>query len=139
MSEPPPSHPVSTAGPVHLIGSGLLGASIGLALTRAGVPVTLEDASPAAAALARDVGAGDLVTPGEEGRAEVRVVVVAVPPDVTADVVVAALQRFPDAVVTDVASVKTIVLREALGGGRGGHDQPGRPRAVRRVAPHGGA
>ena len=30
----------------------------------------------------------------------------------TADVVVAALQRFPDAVVTDVASVKTIVLRE---------------------------
>ena len=112
MSEPPSSHPVSTAGPVHLIGSGLLGASIGLALTRAGVPVTLEDASPAAAALARDVGAGDLVTPGEEGRAEVRVVVVAVPPVVTADVVVAALQRFPDAVVTDVASVKTIVLRE---------------------------
>ncbi|MBN8881580.1 MAG: prephenate dehydrogenase, partial [Salana multivorans] len=61
MSEPPASRPVehavSTAGPVHVVGSGLLGASIGLGLARAGVEVTLEDASPAAAALARDVGA----------------------------------------------------------------------------------
>lgn len=92
---------------MHVVGSGLLGASIGLALTRAGVAVTLEDASPAAAALARDVGAGEL----GDGVGAV-VVVVAVPPDVTADVVQAALRNHPGAVVTDVASVKAIVLRE---------------------------
>ncbi|ROR93491.1 prephenate dehydrogenase [Salana multivorans] len=119
MSEPPASRPVehavSTAGPVHVVGSGLLGASIGLALARAGVEVTLEDASPAAAALARDVGAGQL-GPGRDAR----VVVVAVPPDVAADVVVTTLREHPDAVVTDVASVKAVVLGEVEAAARDG-------------------
>ena len=33
---------------VHIVGCGLLGTSLGLALTQRGVTVTLEDASPAA-------------------------------------------------------------------------------------------
>ncbi|MCG5106655.1 prephenate dehydrogenase, partial [Candidatus Saccharibacteria bacterium] len=44
--------------PVLIIGAGLLGASIGLALSRAGVQVWLEDSSPTGLELACDLGAG---------------------------------------------------------------------------------
>lgn len=98
-----------TAGPVRIVGTGLLGTSVGLALSAAGVPVQLEDRSPSALALARDLGAGDLVT-GDS--AQPRLVVVATPPDVTAEVVGTALRAFPAAVVTDVASVKSIIISE---------------------------
>ena len=49
---------VSTVGPVLVIGSGLLGASLGLALRAGGVTVYLEDSSPTSLRLASDVGAG---------------------------------------------------------------------------------
>ena len=45
---------------VHVVGAGLLGTSAGLALTRAGCAVTLEDTSPTAGRLAADMGAGTL-------------------------------------------------------------------------------
>lgn len=48
---------------VHVIGSGLIGSSLGLALSRCGVHVTLEDISSTNAALARDLGAGALSEP----------------------------------------------------------------------------
>ena len=97
----------SALPPVHVIGTGLIGASIGLALTAAGAEVTLEDQSETSVSLARDLGAGRIsadVAPG--------VVVVAAPPDVTPRLVVAALQRWPEAVVTDVASVKQVILAD---------------------------
>jgi prephenate dehydrogenase len=90
-------------GPVRIVGAGLLGASIGLGLREHGVDVVLDDASPAALALAVDYGAGRRSTPDDRPE----LVVVAVPPDVTADVVARELAAFPDAVVTDVASVKS--------------------------------
>lgn len=90
-------------GPVHIIGAGLLGASIGLGLRAAGVDVTIEDISPTSAALAADYGAGRIRTAEDP---EPALVVIATPPDVTANVVEAALLTYPDAVVTDVASVK---------------------------------
>ena len=46
------------AGPVLIIGSGLLGASLGLRLRLRDITVYLEDSSPLATALARDLGAG---------------------------------------------------------------------------------
>ena len=100
---------LATSGPVLVIGTGLLGTSIGLALHTAGVPVQLQDASPSAQALARDLGAGELLA---EGLPEPSLVVVAVPPDVAAQTVVDALRRYPTAVVTDVASVKSIIADE---------------------------
>ncbi|UFU04457.1 prephenate dehydrogenase [Ruania suaedae] len=100
--------PTATAGPVHIVGTGLLGTSIGLALSVRGVEVTLADTSPSMLALARDLGAGTI--PAHPPMPQL--VVVAVPPDVTSEEVAAALRRFPDAVVTDVASVKSVLLRE---------------------------
>jgi prephenate dehydrogenase len=124
---------LATTGPVKVVGTGLLGASIGLALGAHGVAVQLEDASPAALALARDMGAGE---PATADSAEPTLVVVATPPDVTADVVLRELRRHPGAVVTDVASVKRIVADEVAGragadGERyvGSHPMAGRERS----------
>jgi prephenate dehydrogenase len=94
-------------GTVRIVGAGLLGASIGHALAALGVDVALDDTSPAQLRLAIDYGAG------RAARADDRpaLVIVAVPPDVTADVIERELTAFPDAVVTDVASVKLEPLR----------------------------
>jgi prephenate dehydrogenase len=123
---------IATVGPVRIVGTGLLGASVGLALTQHGVDVQLEDPSRTALALARDVGAGTPVGPGSTAPA---LVVVAAPPDVTADAVRAALAAHPDAVVTDVASVKGYVLAELRASGAdlsryvGSHPMAGRERS----------
>ena len=92
---------------VRILGTGLIGASLGMALSRAGFQVSLDDPSPTAAALARDLGAGVLAC---DTAAVPNLVVVAAPPDVVADVIAAELSRWPDAVVTDTASVKGAVL-----------------------------
>ena len=80
-----------TSGTVRVVGAGLLGSSIGHALRNLGVDVVLADASPAQLRLAIDYGAGRAAQP-EDAPA---LVVVAVPPDVTADVIEAELSRFP--------------------------------------------
>lgn len=90
------------SGTVRVVGAGLLGASVGHALRAKGVDVALTDASPAQLRLAVDYGAGRFADDADEPV----LIVVAVPPDVTADVIAAELERFPRAVVTDVASVK---------------------------------
>ncbi|WP_342384231.1 prephenate dehydrogenase [Agrococcus sp. KRD186] len=95
-------------GPVRIVGTGLLGTSIGLGLAARGVEVQLHDASPTAMRLAADYGAGRVAEPGDAPE----LIVVAVPPDVTAQVVAAELEAFPDAVVTDVASVKAVPLAQ---------------------------
>lgn len=107
-----------TARRVRVVGTGLIGTSIGLALRAAGEQVTLADPSPTAAALARDLGAGGIAGPGDDAP---DVVVVAAPPDVAADVIVEELLAWPGATVTDVASVKAAVLARcaALLDGRG--------------------
>ncbi|CAN5150897.1 prephenate dehydrogenase [soil metagenome] len=122
---------VATRGPVRVVGTGLLGASVGLGLTTRGVEVVLHDPSRTALALAREVGAGRPAAPDD---APPTLVVVAAPPDVTADVVLAELAAHPDAIVTDVASVKGTVLAELRAAGAdltryvGSHPMAGRER-----------
>ena len=99
-----------TNGLVRIVGSGLLGTSIGLALTKLGVSVSLSDSSPATARLAADYGAGSLAQPDEAPG----LVIVCVPPDVTAAVVSQELRTYPNALVTDVASVKGSIVQELL-------------------------
>jgi prephenate dehydrogenase len=119
-----------TKGQVHIIGAGLLGTSIGLSLRNIGVDVSLEDSSPAVQSLAADFGAGRNLNPADE----VSLVVVCVPPDVTASTVITALERFPKAVVTDVASVKAAILEEVVSGSShakryvGSHPMAGREK-----------
>ena len=96
-----------TSGTVRIVGAGLLGSSIGHALGKLGVDVALADASPAQLRLAVDYGAGRTARDDDDPA----LVVVAVPPDVTADVVERELTTHPRAVVTDVASIKLEPLR----------------------------
>jgi prephenate dehydrogenase len=93
-------------GQVRVVGAGLLGASVGLGLRARGVDVLLADASPANLSLAIDYGAGRAST----SDADPVLVVVCVPPDLTASVVAAELAAYPNALVTDVASVKVAAL-----------------------------
>lgn len=95
-------------GQVHVVGVGLLGASVGLGLRARGVDVTLADVSRSQLHLALDYGAGRLPVDADAPA----LVVVCVPPDLTASVVAAELAAHPEAVVTDVASVKAAVLAE---------------------------
>ena len=100
-------------GPVRVVGAGLLGTSVGLGLRSRGLDVILADASPTHVAIAVDLGAGRPAGPDDAPQ----LVVVAVPPDVTATVVANELGAFPDAIVTDVASVKAPIVAAAVAAG----------------------
>jgi len=122
---------VALSGPVRVIGTGLLGTSIGLALRRHDVDVLLEDRSAENERIASGLGAGRVAR-----GADAQLVVVAVPPDDLAEVIGAALLGSA-AVVTDVGSVKSAPLRrvgERVSAARlrryvGGHPMAGSERS----------
>ena len=88
-------------GPVLVVGAGLLGTSIALALRREGVDVALRDISEENLRIASGLGAVNV----DAAAVRPQLVVVAVPPDHLAEQVAAALTG-TDAVVTDVGSIK---------------------------------
>lgn len=128
---------VTDPGNVLIIGSGLMGASIGLALQRTGVSVQLTDTDPGRLATAVELRAGSPLD--DDFRPDL--VVVCVPPHATAAVLHDAASRYPAAVLTDIASVKGPILIEARERGVpaerlvGGHPMAGReltgPHAAR--------
>ena len=121
---------VKTRGTVRVVGAGLLGTSIGLALTKAGVDVVIETQSAASLALALEYGAGRAAQPTDAPN----LIIVCVPPDLTAQIVARELAGFPGAFVTDVASVKAEILEQLRETGSdltryvGGHPMAGRER-----------
>jgi prephenate dehydrogenase len=96
---------------VAVIGTGLIGTSIALALREQGSAVWLADSDPAAARLAADLGAGELL-PGEPA-APVDVAVIAVPPADVAAALAAAQARQLARCYTDAASVKQLPVMQA--------------------------
>jgi prephenate dehydrogenase len=97
-------------GPVVVVGAGLLGTSVGLALRSRGIRVLLDDLEPQHLRTATGLGAGAPASAHPEEVGTAQLVVVAVPPDHVADAVVRAL-RGTSATVTDVGSVKSAPLR----------------------------
>jgi prephenate dehydrogenase len=98
----------SSSPPVAVVvGTGLIGASIGCALTAAGYRVHLQDRQTSHARVAAGLGAGTVEPPDP---AQVGLVVAAVPPGAIAGVVVESLETYRGATVTDVGSVKAGVL-----------------------------
>jgi prephenate dehydrogenase len=124
------THTRPTPPQVHIVGAGLIGASIGLGLSAEGWPVTIEDADPRVEKTARGIGAGLAL----EADTEPDLVVIAVPPAVAADEVVAALHKWPSAVVTDVASVKGPLAAAVEAAGLGDRYVGSHPMAGREIS-----
>jgi len=122
-------------GSAVVIGTGLIGTSIALALSEQGVRVWLTDHDPAAARLAADIGAGTVLPdplgapepaqatpaagappgrgPREQDGPWADLAVLAVPPAAVAPSLAAAQARHLARWYTDVASVKALPLHQA--------------------------
>lgn len=113
---------------VLIVGTGLIGTSVGLALVKAGHQVWLQDQSDRHVAEAAGMGAGSAGSPAGEPD----VVVLAVPPASVAAVIRTLQQLYVHSTFTDVCSVKSqpVADVEALGevASRfvGGHPMAGR-------------
>jgi prephenate dehydrogenase len=115
-------------GPVLIVGTGLIGTSVALALRRAECDVLLSDVDEQNVRIAQAAGAGRPVDEADRPT----IVVVAVPPRFAGEVLASASLRYPEATITDVSSVKRRVLEDALVRGAdaarlvGGHPMAGR-------------
>ena len=116
---------------VLVVGTGLVGTSVALAVRRKGAVVHLVDRDPAVAHTAAQLGAGTAGWPATDPD----LVVVGAPPEAVGDVVADVQRRFPTSVVTDVASVKVLPQRAVtaaggdLGAYVGSHPLAGRERS----------
>lgn len=108
MTAPPAPRPEAAIRSALVVGSGLIGTSVALALGRHGVMVHLTDRDPVAVRRAADLGAGTPDPPAHQ----VDLAVVAVAPSATAEVVAGLLAGNVAATVVDTAGVKAAVLRE---------------------------
>jgi len=128
MTSPPdPASPTDRSGPPRaaVVGTGLIGGSIGLALRARGWHVTGRDLDPARADRAKAIGALDVV--GADPRAAVTFVATPVGAVVGEATALLGLREAPaDAVVTDVAGVKApVTSRLAHPRFVGGHPMAG--------------
>ena len=93
---------------VRIVGAGLIGTSIALALRATGVTVTLCDSDSRAEALARDLMGGD----NGEGSSVEDLCIIATPPDVIAEVIQGEISRNSRLRVMDISSIKTKPLQD---------------------------
>jgi prephenate dehydrogenase len=107
----PEAGPVPAA--VVVIGTGLIGTSAALALRARGARVWLSDRDLAAAQLAVDMGAGELLPDAGPPGGPADVAILAVPPAAVAPELAAAQARGLAGCYTDVASVKELPLSRA--------------------------
>jgi prephenate dehydrogenase len=96
-----------------VIGAGLIGTSVALALRGHGASVWLSDRDPAAAQLAADIGAGQVLPAGGPPAGPADIAVLAVPPAAVPAELAAAQARGLARCYTDVASVKRLPLQGA--------------------------
>ena len=117
---------------VLVVGTGLIGTSVALALRERGLQVWLSDADPSAAALAAGLGAGTVVPDLREAKGLAEVAVLAMPPEAVAETLSLAQENAVAQVYTDVASVKALpaARARALGCDLGSY-VPGHPLAGR--------
>jgi prephenate dehydrogenase len=98
---------------IVVIGTGLIGTSVALAMRERGRPVWLADRDPAAARLAAEIGAGTVLPAGGVPGGQADLAVLAVPPDAVAPALADAQARRLARWYTDVASVKARPLAQA--------------------------
>ncbi|MFC9974142.1 prephenate dehydrogenase [Spirillospora sp. NPDC127200] len=128
-------------GRVIIVGTGLIGTSIALALRERGAEVLLADRDQSALAVAVELGAGEALPEGPLDE-PADLAVLAVPPAAVALTLMDAQKRGLAAAYTDVASVKALPLAQAaelgcdLGTFVAGHPLAGRERSGPAAARH---
>jgi prephenate dehydrogenase len=105
---------MTTTEHVAVVGTGLIGTSIALAAARTGSMVSSWDADEAVGRRAAEIAASRPAASLGEAVEDADIVVVATPIPIIASLVAACLASSPGAVVTDVGSVKTALVREAI-------------------------
>ena len=115
MTDDPPGGGPPAGGPrrIAVIGTGLIGTSIALAMRARGGQVWLADRDPAAAQLAAEIGAGTVLPPVGIPGGQADLAVLAVPPEAVAPVLADAQGRGLARWYTDVGSVKGHALAQA--------------------------
>jgi len=103
----------SSSARVLIIGAGLIGTSVALALREQGAEVWLSDQDPATSRLAADLGAGTVVPDLRDAKGVADVAVLAMPPVHVASALAHAQDCAVADVYTDVASVKVLPARLA--------------------------
>ena len=118
---------------VRIVGSGLIGTSIGLGLVQHGISVEMIDSDSSAQALAQDlIGGVEVVNP--------ELVVLAVPTSAQSQVITAELSINPHSTFMDVGSVKNEVVRKVQTfSGLSTHFLPTHPMAGREIGGAGSA
>jgi prephenate dehydrogenase len=92
---------------VRVVGAGLIGTSIALALKSAGIHISFQDSDPRAERLARDLlGESSAQSRGDVPEIE-DLCIIATPPDALIQVITAEMQRNPELRVMDISSIKT--------------------------------
>ena len=104
---------MTAPGRVLVVGTGLIGTSIALALRSKGADVFLSDFDPAVARLAADLGAGVVVPDLRDAKGIADVAVLAMPPAYVGPELLSAQDYAVADVYTDVASVKVLPVAQA--------------------------
>lgn len=118
---------------VRIVGAGLIGTSIGLALVQHGVSVEMIDSDPASQSLASDLIGGSV-----GGRPQV--VIFALPTNRLEEVLAREFELNPESTFMDVGSVKSEVLLKVEGlAGLAGSFVPSHPMAGREIGGAGSA
>jgi prephenate dehydrogenase len=98
---------------VLVVGTGLIGTSVALALRAKGTEVWLSDSDEATAKLAADLGAGTVVPDLRDAKGLADVAVLGMPPAVVGTMLAYVQERAVADVYTDVASVKVLPVTRA--------------------------
>ena len=114
-------------GKVRIVGSGLIGTSIGLGLVQRGIAVEMVDSDPSAQALARDLTGGVVVVDPE-------LVIFALPTSALSQVIKSEIAINPQSTFMDVGSVKSeVVLQVKTFSGLSTRFLPTHPMAGREI------
>jgi prephenate dehydrogenase len=114
-------------GKVRIVGSGLIGTSIGLGLVQRGIAVEMVDSDPSAQALARDLTGGVVVVDPE-------LVIFALPTSGLSQVIKSEIAINPQSTFMDVGSVKSeVVLQVKTFSGLSTRFLPTHPMAGREI------
>ena len=120
-------------GKVRIVGSGLIGTSIGLGLVQRGIAVEMVDSDPLVQALARDLTGGVVVVDPE-------LVILALPTSGLSQVIQSEIKLNPQSTFMDVGSVKLeVVLQVKTFSGLSTRFLPTHPMAGREIGGAGSA